>query len=89
MCALWSMEASKGQSTSTLEKRPSLLIVHTSAREWVGACLCVQSPHCLRVGHYAPNYRCRERRQGAELSIDGAVTKELPEPRKREATWSP
>ena len=54
----------------------SLLIVPTSAREWVGACLCVQSPHCLRVGHCAPNFRCRERRQGAEVSIDGAVTKE-------------
>ena len=44
----------------------SLLIVPASAREWAEACLCVQSPHCLRVGHCAPNFGCRERRQGAE-----------------------
>ena len=36
----------------------------------------MQSPHCLRVGHCAPSVRYRERRQGAEAPVDGAVTKE-------------
>ena len=53
----------------------SLPIVPTSARERAGACLCVQSPHYLS-GHCAPSAGRGERRQGAELSVDGAVTKE-------------
>ena len=35
----------------------------------------MQSPHYLS-GHCAPSARRGERRQGAELSVDGAVTKE-------------
>ena len=64
-----SMEALEGRSTPA----------QSTPLPWVNeqrAWLCVQSPHGLRVGRCAPRVGCRGRRQVAEVSMDGAVTKE-------------
>ena len=72
--AMWSMKAPEGWSTPALEKRTahSTHLCQGMGRGHV----CVQSPHCLRVGHSTPSVRCRERRQVSDVLIDGAVTKE-------------
>ena len=48
---------------------------HSAHLSW-GRSRGVQSPHCLRVGCCAPRVGWRGRRQVAEVSIDGAVTRE-------------
>ena len=68
------MKAPEGWSTPALEKRTahSTHLCQGMGRGHV----CVQSPHCLRVGHSTPCVRCRERRQVSEVLIDSAVNKE-------------
>ena len=70
------MEAPEGPSTPALEERAALLTAPTSPGEGAGVSLRVQLPHCLRVGRCAPRVGCRGRKQVAEVSMDGAVTKE-------------
>ena len=69
------MEASKGQSTSTLEKRTACSEYPPLPGNGQGhVFVCSHLTVC--VGHCAPSVGRRERRLGAELSVDGAVTKE-------------